>query len=725
MNKAGIQTMRKTAVVLCAVLLLCAGCKDLFHPEGPEQKPAAFTVTFDSAGGIPAAPQTRTVTSGASLGSAMPSNPTRSGHNFGGWHTAVNGGGNEFTAVTTVTGDITVYAWWLDTSIQYTVTFNAAGGIPAAPQTRKVTNGASVGSANMPSAPTREGHNFGGWHTAANGGGDEFTAATTVTGDITVYAWWLDTSIQYTVTFDSAGGIPAAPQTRKVTNGASVGSANMPSAPTREGHSFNGWHTAANGEGDEFTAATQVTANITVYAWWSIGAPVTYTVTFAAAEGDPPSQTKLVTNGASLGSGMPSNPTRSGHSFGGWYTAANGGGSEFTSATPVAANITVYAWWKIQYTVTFDAEGGSPATQTRTVTEGASPGSSGMPSVPTRSGHNFGGWYTAPNGGGDVFTATTVVTNNITLYAQWEKIAGLYKISFIPAHKIGNWNLADSLNYITSYAANGDIYFVVLGADESASNINLSYPGLTVEITLMGDGVERIINLNADVGLFTVANGVTLNLDNNVSLLGRSSNTRPLVTVNSGGTLNMYTGAKISGNTTSISYQYYGGGGVSINGGAFTMSGGEISDNIASSSSAYPSYGGGVYINNGTFTMSGGKISGNTASSSYSSSSYGGGVCINGGTFTMSGGEISGNTASSSYYSYYSYGGGVCIYSGSFIKSSSGGIIYGANAATALQNTAGSDGQAVYISGSMKRNTTVSAGAALDSSVAGAVGGWE
>jgi uncharacterized repeat protein (TIGR02543 family) len=121
----------------------------------------------------------------------MPPAPDRSGYNFTGWYTVAGSGGSEFTAATTVSGNITVYArWTLDTSIQYTVTFNADGGSPAT-QTKTVTNGASVGSSNMPSAPAREGYSFDGWYTASGGGGSGFTADTTVTADITLYAKWL------------------------------------------------------------------------------------------------------------------------------------------------------------------------------------------------------------------------------------------------------------------------------------------------------------------------------------------------------------------------------------------------------------------------------------------------------------------------------------------------------------------------------------------------------
>jgi uncharacterized repeat protein (TIGR02543 family) len=38
--------------------------------------------------------------------------------------------------------------------------------------------------------PTRTNYTFGGWYTQQNGGGTGFTASTTVTGNMTVYAKW-------------------------------------------------------------------------------------------------------------------------------------------------------------------------------------------------------------------------------------------------------------------------------------------------------------------------------------------------------------------------------------------------------------------------------------------------------------------------------------------------------------------------------------------------------
>jgi uncharacterized repeat protein (TIGR02543 family) len=638
---------------------------------------------------------------------------------------------------------------------QYTVTFDATGGSPAI-QTLPIADGASFGSSNMPSAPGRNGYIFNGWYTEANGGGSVFTADTIVTGDVAVYAWWsLDTSIQYTVTFDAAGGSPAT-QTRMVTNGDSLGASNMPSEPGRTGRIFNGWYTATDGGGSEFTAETIVTGDVAVYAWWSFDTSIQYTVSFDTAEGSP--STRMVTNGSSLGSSMPSEPGKSGYIFNGWYTAANGGGSIFTADTIVTGSMTVYAWWKAQYTVSFDADGGNPTEQTRTVTDGASVGSSNMPPAPDKAGHIFNNWYTAPNGGGSEFNAATMVSGDIRVYARWILDTGIQcTVTFdaaggspatqtrtipnggslgssgMPSEPgrsdysfngwytaadgggseftagttvIGNmtvyawWkmpddlSLADALTWISNHAVEDDTYTIMLKNNETISPKSLSYGGKKVGITLTGEIMERTIGLSTTGALFTVGSGVTLTLGNNVTLQGRSDNTASLIMVNSGGAFVMNTGSKISGNTSS-SY----GGGVSVASGTFTMNDGTISGNTSFSSSAnHRPSGGGVYVAGGTFTMNDGTISENISISSDSSSSYyssGGGVSVASGTFTMNDGTISGNTSSS--YNLPS-GGGVYVAGGTFTMND-GTISGNITTTTTFFSSSSSYGGGVYVAG--------------------------
>jgi hypothetical protein len=244
-------------------------------------------------------------------------------------------------------------------------------------------------------------------------------------------------------------------------------------------------------------------------------------------------------------------------------------------------------------------------------------------------------------------------------------------------------SLAGVLQSISTLASGANVTYVLPAGDEtmSATSVSCSNP-----VTVTIDGGGRVVTLASDGSLITVGAHVTLVLKN-VTLKGRGSdtnNSKALVSVASGGTLETGTGLLITANRLSSSSSYYGGGVYVDSNGTFTMSGGEIAGNTAYR------YGGGVYVDsNGTFTMSGGEIAGNTASSSYSSS-YGGGVYVSGGTFTMSGGEIAGNTASSSSSSY---GGGVYVASnGTFTMS--GGEIAGN---TASSSSSSSYGGGVYV----------------------------
>ena len=349
------------------------------------------------------------------------------------------------------------------------------------------------------------------------------------------------------------------------------------------------------------------------------------------------------------------------------------------------------------FTVTFNLNGGSgTAPSAQPVKDGESitlPGGSGL----TRSGYIFGGWNTKNDGTGTDYSAGSsyTVTGNITLYAKW----------IDPEIQVPGESLAEKLQWLVSNAESNGAYVLELStAYESIGPQTLSYTGRrNISVRLRGSGNSaRVVELSSNGSLFTIENGVTLILDNNIALSGRSGNETSVIRINSGGTFTM-SGGTISGNTTYDAVSSYGGG-VSVNGGTFTMSGGTISGNA-----------GGVSVGSGTFTMNGGTISGNTASNYgggfggvsvgsgtftmsggtiFGNSSYrGGGVYVDSGTFTMSGGTISGNAASSSSYTGNAYGGGVYVSGGTFNMSS--GEISG--------NTASNYGGGVYVYGTFNK----------------------
>jgi len=90
-------------------------------------------------------------------------------------------------------------------------------------------------------------------------GSSEFTEPTWKTYNSKAY---------YIVTFDKNSGDTEASPSTVATTGAAIGT--LPTAPARAGYAFSRWNAVANGSGTAFTASTEVIANITVYAQWTV-----------------------------------------------------------------------------------------------------------------------------------------------------------------------------------------------------------------------------------------------------------------------------------------------------------------------------------------------------------------------------------------------------------------------------------------------------------------------
>ena len=337
MNRKRISNQLLLYFLMLMLLMVTVGCSSSDDDPAPAAA-TTYTVTFDSqSADVAANPTSKTVTAPATTVGTLPAAPTKTGYNFAGWFTAESGSGTQFTATTAVTANITVYAYWT-TSDVYTVTYDSQGGTTVGAQ--YVVSGGTVGT--LPAAPTKTGYIFDSWNTKSDGSGITFTGATTVTeadGNITVYAQW--DSYSYTVTFDSqSADVAANPTSKTVASPATTVDA-LPTPPTKADYTFAGWFTAASGGGTQFTATTAVTANITVYAKWTTS--TVYTVTYDSQGGTSVSPQQVV-SGGTVGT-LPADPTRTGYTFGGWYTATSGGGTQFTGSTVVTGNITVYAKW--------------------------------------------------------------------------------------------------------------------------------------------------------------------------------------------------------------------------------------------------------------------------------------------------------------------------------------------------------------------------------------------
>lgn len=67
-------------------------------------------------------------------------------------------------------------------------------------------------------------------------------------------------------------------------------------------------------------------------------------------------------------------------------------------------------------TVSFDAQGGSEVAAVSDIEEGST---IALPRSPVKEGCLFGGWYTQPDGMGEKFTSSTIIRQDMTVYAKW------------------------------------------------------------------------------------------------------------------------------------------------------------------------------------------------------------------------------------------------------------------------------------------------------------------
>lgn len=114
--------------------------------------------------------------------------------------------------------------------------------------------------------------------------------------------------------------------------------------------------------------------------------------------------------------------SRTGHTFTGWNTKANGTGTAYKPGaqyTLGSSDAALYAQWKLNtYTVQFDGNGASTSVVPVQVQHGKT---IAQPDTPMNIGRAFAGWYTARTGGSR-FDFTTPVTGNMTLYARWNRM---------------------------------------------------------------------------------------------------------------------------------------------------------------------------------------------------------------------------------------------------------------------------------------------------------------
>ena len=269
-----------------------------------------------------------TLTYGQTYGDQLASEKIeRSGYTFQGWFSDANFATDSKVEANDVVGLIpptTLYAKWLINAL--TATFDANYPNDRQGAAYSFSSSVRIGETyTLPETnPSIDGYAFAGWRTETNIMVDASTFCQ-IGKNHTLYGCW--TANSYEVSYDpNQGNWSGNGQPTKVnlTYDQTYGQdSKFPAAPTRDGYTFQGWWTAADG-GKQVTAETvmETAAAHTLYAHWSSNQ---YKLIFDYKDEAGTTVPVGVTFDANYPavSAYPTQPVRTGFSFVGWYNAAN------------------------------------------------------------------------------------------------------------------------------------------------------------------------------------------------------------------------------------------------------------------------------------------------------------------------------------------------------------------------------------------------------------------
>lgn len=364
---------------------------------------------------------------------------TRDGYVFTGWNTQPDGRGQAWApnAVWTLHGTGVLYARWRGNQQVLKYYGNGATGGSTAQQEGRTGDVIDTRANGF----TRDGYTFVEWNTKPDGTGDHYGKGTNGIAKWTMlpagndlYAIWQanPANIQYR---DDWGATGSTPDTTGVT-GQNVTIAR--NGFTRPGYTFTGWARDRRTNpslqpGGRYTLTPGTT---TLWAQWKADpAHLIYNSNSGST-----SQTRRTDGVVDQTVTVIANPfTRSGYTFTGWNTQADGRGKAYAAgngfrlvadakSNPVNTSV-LYAQWRInRVALKFNPNGGTGGYPDITVdafTTVTIPADAKEPKV-QRPGFRFTGWAMKPApGAGDTIlgpgkgTVTMPDQGSITVYAQW------------------------------------------------------------------------------------------------------------------------------------------------------------------------------------------------------------------------------------------------------------------------------------------------------------------
>ena len=349
------------------------------------------------------------------------------GYNFIGWYEGSNLISSSLQVSVTMSANRTLVAkYQIKSYVVNAVSDDTTKGtVSPAGQTVEHGKNATV------TASRKTGYKFDGWYNGSTKVTSTNPYTFAPTANITLTAKWAINIVSDTIKISPSGGGTVSPNP---VIGQELTAISATATPAT-GYNFKHWRYDVSSASGGYSESTTNPLKITVTGKRDVTAVFelkSYTVTWNANGGTVSPASVSKTHGSTLGT-LPT-PTRAAtaeysYTFAGWFTAASGG-TQISSTTTVTGNVTYYAHWtatKRSYTATFNGNGGSTPSPSSITKEY----NTALGTLPTcsRTGYTFLGWYTASSGGTKIST-TTVVTKDITYYAQWS--INSYTLTFNP-----------------------------------------------------------------------------------------------------------------------------------------------------------------------------------------------------------------------------------------------------------------------------------------------------
>ena len=350
---------------------------------------------------------------------------TRTGYTFLGWNSMANGTGYFYAdlAMHSFYQDQILYAQWAVYVAPRNVVFYGSGATGGTTPTQSANSLTALNENGF----TRTGFSFAGWSTSYNGAVSYLDLQKySFSADLVLFATWVAQGNR-TVTFNGNPATTVA-MPNQTSNTKTAFSNNT---FVRDGFSFLGWNTLANGTGVTYPNAFSYSfgAAATMHATWGQNIAVTYDSNQGDLGSAPPAQSAVVGGAALSVQGNPLGLGRTGFILAGWNTAANGSGSPISlwqTNVSFSANTILYAQWvPAVYTVAYvgnqNTAGSVPSGQSY------SSGAQGITLATNlgaldRVGYTFAGWNTAPDSSGTAYAAGNTgvtFTNDTVLFASW------------------------------------------------------------------------------------------------------------------------------------------------------------------------------------------------------------------------------------------------------------------------------------------------------------------